>query len=182
MFVFWVIHNFKFDWVKSLVGYYWSSQSILGSTKRPNRTESAKFADRDQSTHYQMDLKFWLIVVDRTFFRYFIKSWKGEGRNTHTHIYQQFYNMRFRDVCLQNSDFGLQFMNKWSYIEYIFIKMGVFSIWKIKKLVWKMVRYKLILEPWFERFGWALVEFQTRTKDLRMLQAFFERNECKRIK
>lgn len=57
-------------------------------------------------------------------------------------------------------------MNKWFCLEYIFMKIGVYSVFKMKILFWKSGRYKLLSDPWVERFRWTLVQFQTQNKDL----------------
>lgn len=44
-------------------------------------------------------------------------------------------------MIFYNYNFGLQFMNEWSYIEYISMKMDICSILKYKKLFWKLGLY-----------------------------------------
>lgn len=63
----------------------------------------------------------------------------GRRRRDCTHT-SAVYDLRFCDTFPINFDFGLHFMNKGFYIEYIFMKMGDYSIFfkKIKKNILKI--------------------------------------------
>lgn len=50
------------------------------------------------------------------------------------HTHHQFYDLRFRDIFLYNSDYGLLFMNKWFLLEYIFMKMDIKNLKFILKI------------------------------------------------
>ena len=96
----------------NLLGLQSSKESI--SLQRPMFVCGLRDADKRGLDYLQTN-------KTQMFFRYFIISWEGENVIVHTH--QQIYDLRFRDAFLYNSDFNLQFMNEWFYIEYIFIKL-----------------------------------------------------------